>query len=189
MKESATIRQHMRKQGKWRMEIYMPRKAKGTPRPWLTASNLLIAHLAFHVIFVFGYWFSLAAGLSFSNTDIFQNHAAVLSDMLTNHLGLLIVLVIHAGAVVASKWWGRRQQRAANQQLDSIDDHMTAEQKLELLLDEVVDLREALHEQGVVEQDGNPDLTTDRPRGQSQTDLDAMIRLKDYQAANAGQGS
>lgn len=109
--------------------------------------------------------------------------------MLTNHLGLLIVLVIHIGAVVANNWWGHRQYRGAKQQSDSIADHMTAEQKLELLLDEVVELREALHEHRIVEQADNPDLASRRLHDLSQVDLDEMIRLEDYQAVKARKGS
>lgn len=167
----------------------MSRKLKASPHQLLTASHLLIAHLAFHIIFVFGYWFSFAARLSFSNSDFIQNHAAILSDMLTNHLGLLIVLVIHIGAVVANNWWAQRRHHAINQQPDSLDDHMNAEQKLELLLDEVVELREALHGHKVVGQADIPDLTSGRQRGRSQVDLDDMIRLEDYQAVKAGQRS
>ena len=167
----------------------MSRKAKGMPRRWFTALNLLKAHLAFHIIFVFAYWFSFAAGLSFSETDFIPNHAAVLSDMLTNHLGLLIVLVVHTGAFIAHNWWGKRQYRASNQQFDSIDENMTAEQKLELLLDEVVELREALHEHGVGENGSDPELESSPLRGSSHADEDATIRLRDYQAAQARQGT
>lgn len=163
----------------------MSRKLKASPRGWLTASNFLIAHLAFHIIFVFGYWFSLAASLSFSDIDFIQNHAVILSDMLTNHLGLLIVLVVHVGAFAANSWWSQRQHRGVNQQPDSIDDHMTAEQKLELLLDEVVELREALHEHRVATQADNPDLTAGRLRDHSQVDFDEWIRLEGNQAVKA----
>lgn len=167
----------------------MSRKLKASQRRWLTASNFLIAHLAFHITFVFAYWFSLAARLSFSDTGFIQNHAVILSDMLTNHLGLLIVLIVHIGAVVANNWWGQRQHRGASQQQDFIDDHMTAGQKLELLLDEVVDLREALHEHRGAARADNPDLTSGRLRDHSQVDFDEMIRLEDYQAVKARQGS
>lgn len=167
----------------------MAQKRKASPHRWWKASNLLRAHIVFHIIFVFGYWFSLAARLSFSGSDVIQNHAAVLSDMLTNHLGLLIVLAIHFGAVVFNNWWGQRQDRRANQQFGAIDEHMGAERKLELLLDEVVELREALHEQRVVERADNPDLAGDRLRDHDQVDIDEMISLEDYQALKASKRS
>lgn len=165
----------------------MSRKAKGMPRRWSTASNLLMAHLAFHIVFVFGYWFSLGASLSVAESNVIQNHAAVLSGMLTNHLALLIVLVVHIGAVVANNWRRKRQHSVANQQFESVDDHMTAEQKLELLLDEVVELREALYERGDDERVGYPEQKLDRLRGRNQADEDAMIRLRDNQAVQARQ--
>lgn len=163
----------------------MSQKLKASPHRWLTASNLLMAHLAFHIIFVFGYWFSFAARLSFSNTDVIQNHPAILSDMLTNQLGLLIVLVIHIAAVVANNCWGQGRHRGASKQPDSIDDHMTTEGKLELLLDEVVELREALHKHKVVERAENPGLASGRLRDHNQVDLNEMIRLEDYQDVEA----
>lgn len=158
----------------------MSRKLKASPQRWLTASNLLIAHVALHIIFVFGYWFSLAARLSFSGADVIQNHAAILSDMLSIHLGLLIVLVIHTGAVAANKWWGQRQHRGANQQFYSLDDHMTAEQKLELLLDEVVELRETLHERNVNAPPANTDFSSHRLRDDVQHDDEELIALEEY---------
>ena len=158
----------------------MSRKLKGSPRRWLTASNLLIAHVAFHVIFVFGYWFSLAASLSFTELNSVENYAAALSNALSNHLGLLSVLVIHASAVVAKNWWGRRQHRGANQQYDSLDDHMTAEEKLELLLDEVVDLRETLHERNVNIPPANTDFSSQRLRDDVEHDDDELIALEEY---------
>lgn len=167
----------------------MSRKAKGKPRRWLAASNLLKAHLAFHIVFVFGYWFSLAASLSFSETGAFPNHAAVLSEMLTNHLGLLIVLVIHMAVFVASRWWGKRQHHVAKEQYVSMDDHMTAEQKLELLLDEVAELREAIHEHSAVENLNHREPASRPLRVQSHADEDAMIRLRDFQAAQTEQRS
>ncbi len=168
----------------------MSRKLKGSPRRWLTASNLLIAHVAFHVIFVFGYWFSVAASLNFSDLDFFENHLlAFLSNASSNHLALLLVLVIHTLAVVANGWWKQRQQGGENTQIDSELGHLTAEEKLELLLDEVVELREALHEREVVNQTRDPDLASERLRDHSQVDLDELIRLEDYQAVKARKGS
>ena len=158
----------------------MSRKLKASPRRWLTASNLLMAHLAFHIIFVFGYWFSLAANLSVSGADVIQNHAAILSDMLSNHLGLLVVLVIHTGAVAVNKWWGQRQHRGAKQQLGSLEDHMTAEQKLELLLDEVVELREALHEGNVNAPPATTDFSSQVLADDVQHEDDELIALADY---------
>ncbi|MCY3779020.1 MAG: hypothetical protein OXG78_01810 [Chloroflexi bacterium] len=158
----------------------MSRKLKASPQRWLTASNLLAAHVAFHVLFVFGYWFSVAASLSFSGTDVIQNHGAILSDMLSNHLGLLIILVIHTGAVAANKWWGQRQHRGANEQFDSLDDHMTAEEKLELLLDEVVELREALHEGNVNAPPVYSDFSPQGRRDDVQHEEDELIELAEY---------
>lgn len=167
----------------------MSRKAKRMPRRWLTASNLLKAHLTFHIVFVFGYWFSLAARLSFSETGVIPNHAAVMSEMLTNHLGLLIVLVIHMAVFVARRWWAKRQHRAADQHYVSIDNHMSAEQKLELLLDEVAELREALHEHSAVENLDHREPASRPLRVQSHADEDAMIRLTDFQAVQTEQRS
>ena len=62
-------------------------------------------------------------------------------------------------------------------------------QKAGFALDEVVELREALHEHRVVEQADNPELTTERLRGHSQEDLDEMILLEEYQAVKATMGS
>lgn len=168
----------------------MSRKLKASPQRRLTASNLLIAHVVFHIIFVFVYWFALAASLSFSGPDFFENHLlAFLSNASTNHLALLLILAVHTLLVVANRWWKRRQQSSENRQVDSQLSHLTAEEKLGLLLDEVAELREALHERQVVNQTVRPDLASERLRNHSQVDLDEVICLEDYQAVKAEKGS
>ena len=167
----------------------MSRKLKARPHRWLTASNLLIAHVAFHILFVFGYWSSVAASLSFSDLDFFENHLlAFLLDASSNHLVLLLVLALHTLAVVANGWWKKRQG-SENRQTDSELGHLTAEEKLELLLDEVVELREGLHKREADNQNRNADLASDRLRDGSQVDMDELIRLEEYQALKANRRS
>lgn len=168
----------------------MPRKLKGSPRPWLTASNLLIAHVAFHVIFVFGYWFSVAASLSLSDLNFFENHLFdFLSNASSNHLALLLVLIIHTLVVLANRWRKQRQQAAGNRQVESELGHLTAEEKLQLLLDEVAELREALHDREVVNQTRNPDLAAERLRERDKEAEDKMVLLDEYQAEKSKKGS
>ena len=161
----------------------MSRKIKASPWRRLTASNLLIAHVVFHIIFVFVYWFALAASLSFSERDFFENHLlAFLSNASSNHLALLLILAAHTLVIVANRWWKRRRQSSENRQVDAALGHLTAEQKLELLLDEVAELREALHERETVDHADSPDMSLNRLREQSEDDLDVLIHAEEYQA-------
>ncbi len=162
----------------------MSRKLKGSPRRWLTASNLLIAHLAFHVIFIFGYWFSVAASLSFADLDFFENHLlAFLSNASSNHLALLLVLAIHTLVVVANGWWKKRRHGAVSSQFDTELGHLSAEEKLELVLDEVVELRE------VVSQTRNSDLASERLREHDLEPEDETLLQDEYQAEKVTDGS
>lgn len=160
----------------------MSRKYKASPRRRLTAANLLIAHVALHIIFVFGYWFTLAANLSFGELNSVENYAAALSNALSIHLGLLCLLLVHASAVFAKKWWVRRQHRGEDSQVDSQLSHLTAEEKLELVLDEVAELREALHERSAADHAGRTDMSLGRLREQSEDDREARIYVEEYQA-------
>ena len=168
----------------------MSRKHKENSRRWLTASNLFIAHVALHVIFVFGYWFSVIASLSFSGVDFLENHLlAFLTDAASNHLALLLILIIHTLVFVASRWWKQRQQGGEIREYNEELGHLTAEEKLELLLDEVVELREAMHEREVANQTRNPDLAAQRLRERDQEAEDEMILLDEYQVEKAREGS
>ena len=77
------------------------------------------------------------------------------------------------------------QYRRQGRELKREAHWVLSDKKLDLLLDEVVELREALHEHRVVEQADNPELTSERLRGHSQEDLDEMILLEEYQAVKA----
>lgn len=168
----------------------MSRKHKGNSRRWLTASNLLIAHVAFHVIFIFGYWFSVVASLSFSGVDFLENHLlAFLTDAASNHLALLLMLIIHTLVFVANRWWKQRQEGGEIRQYSEELGHLTAEEKLELLLDEVVELRETLHDRDVVNQSRSPDLAAQRLRERDQESEHEMILLDEYQVEKARMGS
>ncbi len=168
----------------------MSRKLKASPRRWLTASNLLIAHIAFHVIFIFGYWFSVAASLSFADLDFFENHLlAFLSNASSNHLALLLVLAIHTLLVVANGWWKKRRHGAESSQFDTELGHLSAEEKLELVLDEVVELREALHEREVVTQTRDSDLASERLREYDLEPEDETLLQDEYQAEKVTDGS
>jgi hypothetical protein len=159
----------------------MPRKRKESPQRRLTASKLLKAHVAFHIIFVFGYWFSLAATLSFVDLDFLENHLlAFLSNASSNHLALLLVLAIHTLAVVANRWWKQRQQGSENRQVDAELGHLTAEEKLELLLDEVVELRETLHERDSSAPAADTGFNAVRLRDEAQLDDDGFDALEEY---------
>ncbi len=167
----------------------MSRKPKGNTRRWLTASNLLVAHVVFHVIFVFGYWFSVIASLSFSGVDFLENHLlAFLTDAASNHLALLLILIIHAIVFVANRWRKQRQQGGEIRQYNEELGRLTAEEKLELLLDEVVELREALHDREVVNQTRNPDLAAQRLRERDQEAENEMILHEEYQVEKAIKG-
>ncbi|MCY4063156.1 MAG: hypothetical protein OXG53_12360 [Chloroflexi bacterium] len=156
----------------------------------MTASNLLVAHVAFHVIFVFGYWFSVIASLSFSGLDFLENHLlAFLTDAASNHLALLLVLIIHTLVFVANRWRKQRKQGGEISQYNEEFGHLTAEEKLELLLDEVVELREAMHDREVVNQTRNPDLAAQRLRERDQEAEEEMILLDEYQEEKAREGS
>ena len=157
----------------------MFRKLKTSPQRRSTALNLLIAHLVFHIIFVFVYWFALAASLSFAELSSAGDYAAAISNALTNHLGLLCLLVVHASAVFAKKYWKRRQQNSENKQVDSALGHLTDEQKLELLLDEVAELREALHERDGSAPRAGTDFSAGRLRDEVQQDNES-ITLEEY---------
>lgn len=125
----------------------MSRKLKGSPRRWLTAWNLLFLHLVFHVVFLFGYWLSIVDILTTGSLDFIESHmSAVLAGATSNHFVLLFLLIIHAGVIASLKWRSRRQRQGAIKQVGSQLSHLTAEEKLELLLDEVAELRESLHE-------------------------------------------
>ena len=161
----------------------MPRKRKASPQRRLTASNLLKAHVAFHIIFVFGYWFSLAATLSFANLDFFENHLlAFLSNASTNHLALLLILAIHTLVFVAKRWWKQRQQGSENRQVDAALGHLTAEEKLELLLDEVAELRESLHERDDNAPPADTGFNAGRLRDEAQQDDDELASLEEYRS-------
>lgn len=169
----------------------MSRKPKGNTRRWLAASNLFIAHVALHVIFVFGYWFSVIASLSFSGVDFLENHLlAFLTDAASNHLALLLILIIHTLVFVANRWWKQRQRGGEIRQYNEELGHLTAEEKLELLLDEMVELREAMHERGVANHTRSPDLAAQRLRERDKKEAeDEMILPEEYQVEKAREGS
>jgi len=159
----------------------MAHKAKGMPRRWLTARNLLLTHVAFHVVFVFGYWFSVAASLSFSDLNFFENHLlALLSNASSNHLALLLLLAIHTLLVVANGWWKQRRQDSENRQIDSELGHLTAEEKLELLLDEVVELREGLHRRDALLEDAEREAVPARLHEERPAKLDELIVMGEF---------
>ena len=125
----------------------------------------------------------IGATLSFSDLDFIENHLqSYLSNALSNHLALLLVLGFHTVIFIAYRWWKQRQQTSENRQISSELGHLTAEEKLELLLDEVVELREALHERRVVEQTVNHELSSGRPREHNHDETDEMILQEEYQA-------
>ncbi len=168
----------------------MSRKLKGGSRRWLTASNLLIAHVVFHILFVFGYWFAVAASLSFSGPGFFENHLlAFLSNASSNHLALLLVLGIHTLVLVANRWWKRRQRGGENRQIESELGHLTAEEKLELLLDEVVELREAMHDREDANRTRNPEMAAGRLREQDHETVDDILAVDGYHAEKASRES
>lgn len=157
----------------------MSRKLKASPQRRSTASNLLIAHVVFHIVFVFLYWFALAASLSFAELSSADNYAVAISDALTNHLGLLSLLAVHASAVFAKKWWNRRQQSSEYRRVDAAFGHLTAEQKLELLLDEVAEWREAKHERDGNAPSADTDFDAGRLRDEAQLESE-LITLEEY---------
>ena len=138
----------------------------------LRRSACAFANVLVYVLFIF----ALCASFRL------QRYGYLNPDLLTLLLFWTSILLVHIGiAGLQFRRQGRELKREAHWVL--------SDKKLDLLMDEVVELREALHEHRVVEQADNPELTTERLRGHSQEDLDEMILLEEYQAVKATMGS
>ena len=157
----------------------MSGKLKASPRRWWTGRNLLVAHIAFHVFFLFAYWLSIADILTTGEIDFIEIHmGGIFAGAISNHLVLLVLLAVHTLAVATLQWRKRRQRE--ERQVNSGLSHMTAEEKLELLLDEVAELREAVHESSVIDKSGNGARSIDVLREQNQADQDEL-ELVEYE--------
>ncbi len=150
----------------------MTRKRKWLQQGLTGTQRLCVANVLVYVLFIF----ALCASFRL------QRYGYLNPDLLTLLLFWTSILLVHIGiAGLQYRRQGRELKREAHWVL--------SDKKLDLLLDEVVELREALHEHRVVEQADNPELTSERLRGHSQEDLDEMILLEEYQAVRATKGS
>jgi len=170
----------------------MSHKRKRNAVRFFTMRNIFFVHVAVYILRgvlmpLYWDWQHVLEHIGSGTPISLAAQETIMYHQFVSNFSWVMILLVHLVIVFGHDWWQRRRLEAANRQSYRDEEQMTADEKLNLLLDEVADLRAALQRDDATAPAWADDRQTARLIDSAADMKDEMI-LEDYQNERKARG-